>query len=123
MIELEFTESGGINYFNTETGEGFCIVPKTKNADGTYSDTDLSQYDFLSEENVTKIQSHWTDEIKTKWENACKENDKHLWIEERKNNYPSVGDQLDMIMKDMRDGTTTHKEACEAVKAKYPKPE
>lgn len=41
----------------------------------------------------------------------------------KKNNYPSVGDQLDMIMKDMRDGTTTHKEACEAVKAKYPKPE
>jgi len=25
-------------------------------------------------------------------------------------------------MKDMRDGTTTHKDACEAIKAKYPKP-
>jgi hypothetical protein len=36
--------------------------------------------------------------------------------------YPSVGDQLDMLMKDMRDGTTTHKDACEAVKAKFPKP-
>jgi len=36
--------------------------------------------------------------------------------------YPSVGDQLDMLMKDMKDGTTTHQEACEAVKAKYPKP-
>ena len=36
--------------------------------------------------------------------------------------YPSIGDQLDMMMKDMRDGTTTHQTACEAVKAKYPKP-
>ena len=36
--------------------------------------------------------------------------------------YPSVGDQLDMMMKDMKNGTTTHQEACEAVKAKFPKP-
>ena len=36
--------------------------------------------------------------------------------------YPSVGDQLDMLMKDMKNGTTTHQEACEAVKSKYPKP-
>ena len=37
--------------------------------------------------------------------------------------YPSVGDQLDMLMKDMRDRTETHQTACEAVKLKYPKPE
>jgi hypothetical protein len=36
--------------------------------------------------------------------------------------YDSVGNQLDMLMKDMRDGTTTHQESCEAVKAKFPKP-
>ena len=36
--------------------------------------------------------------------------------------YASVGDQLDMLMKDMKNNTTTHREACEAVKAKYPKP-
>lgn len=41
----------------------------------------------------------------------------------RMQGYPSVGDQLDMMMKDMRDGTTTHQTACEAVKAKFPKPE
>lgn len=35
--------------------------------------------------------------------------------------YPSIGDQLDMIMKDNRDGTTTHQEACEAVKTTYSK--
>ena len=37
--------------------------------------------------------------------------------------YDSVGNQLDMLMKDMRDGTTTHQTACEAVKAQFPKPE
>jgi hypothetical protein len=40
----------------------------------------------------------------------------------RAREYPSIGDQLDMLMKDMKDGTTTHQTACEAVKAKYPKP-
>ena len=37
--------------------------------------------------------------------------------------YPSVGDQLDMLMKDMKNNTTTHQESCEAVKLKYPKSE
>ena len=41
----------------------------------------------------------------------------------RKAEYPSIGDQLDQLMKDMKDGTTTHQTACEAVKAKFPKPE
>ena len=41
---------------------------------------------------------------------------------QRDRRYPSIGDQLDMMMKDKRDGTTTHQTACEAVKAKYPKP-
>ena len=42
--------------------------------------------------------------------------------EKRSKAYPSVGDQLDMMMKDKRDGTTTHQTACEAVKAEFPKP-
>ena len=37
--------------------------------------------------------------------------------------YPSNGDQWDMIYKDMKNNTTTHADAVEAVKAKYPKPE
>jgi len=36
--------------------------------------------------------------------------------------YPSVGDQLDMIYKDMKNSTTAHADAIEAIKAKYPKP-
>ncbi len=37
--------------------------------------------------------------------------------------YPSNGDQWDMIYKDMKNNTTTHADAVEAVKTKYPKPE
>tara|TARA_R110000803_G_scaffold142506_1_gene208793 strand:+ start:496 stop:795 length:300 start_codon:yes stop_codon:yes gene_type:complete len=41
----------------------------------------------------------------------------------RQTAYDSIGNQLDMMMKDKRDGTTTHQTACEAVKAQFPKPE
>jgi hypothetical protein len=50
------------------------------------------------------------------------EYDAQEYARNRASAYDSVGNQLDMLMKDMRDGTTTHKDACEAVKAKYPKP-
>ena len=43
------------------------------------------------------------------------------WDQKRQEEYPNIGDQLDMIMKDNRDGTTTHQTACEAIKTKYPK--
>ena len=48
--------------------------------------------------------------------------DSQKYARKRQTEYPSVGDQLDMLMKDMRDGTKTHQEACEAVKAQFPKP-
>ena len=50
------------------------------------------------------------------------EYDAQEYARNRQAEYPSVGDQLDMLMKDMKNNTTTHREACEAVKAKYPKP-
>ena len=39
----------------------------------------------------------------------------------RRLEYPSSGDQWDMIYKDMKNGTTTHADAVEAVKTKWPK--
>jgi len=35
--------------------------------------------------------------------------------------YPSQGDQMDMIYKDNKNSTTTHADAVEAVKTKWPK--
>ena len=49
------------------------------------------------------------------------EYDAQAYARKRAEAYPSVGDQLDMIYKDMKDSTTTHAEAVEAVKTKFPK--
>jgi hypothetical protein len=50
------------------------------------------------------------------------EYDAQEYARDRAPAYPSVGDQLDMIYKDNKNSTTTHADAVEAVKAKYPKP-
>ena len=47
--------------------------------------------------------------------------DTKLYARNRKPEYPSMGDQLDMIYKDNLNSTTTHKDAVEAVKTKWPK--
>ena len=39
----------------------------------------------------------------------------------RKSEYPSIPDQMDMIYKDNKNSTTTHATAIEAVKTKWPK--
>ena len=49
------------------------------------------------------------------------EYDAQEYARKRQVEYPSIGDQLDMLMKDMKNGTKTHQTACEAVKTKYPK--
>jgi len=64
-----------------------------------------------------------TEEIDAEIVKLEKEYSDNKYQRDRASAYDSVGDQLDQLMKDMRDGTTTHKDACEAVKLKYPKPE
>jgi hypothetical protein len=49
------------------------------------------------------------------------EHDANQYQRDRASEYPPIGDQLDMIYKDMKNGTTTHAEAVEEVKTKYPK--
>tara|TARA_R110002020_G_scaffold38434_11_gene115543 strand:+ start:998 stop:1318 length:321 start_codon:yes stop_codon:yes gene_type:complete len=62
------------------------------------------------------------DVIKTEIDRLEAEYTANEYSRKRAAAYDSVGNQLDQLMKDMRDGTTTHQEACEAVKAKFPKP-
>ena len=45
----------------------------------------------------------------------------HKYQRDRASSYPSIGDQLDMIYKDMKNNTSTHADAIEVVKTKYPK--
>jgi hypothetical protein len=53
-------------------------------------------------------------ELKAEW-------DALAWNRNRRGEYPSTGDQWDMIYKDNKNSTTTHADAVEAVKTKWPK--
>jgi hypothetical protein len=63
-----------------------------------------------------------SDEIKIKAKaKADQEYDAQAYARNRASDYPSNGDQWDMIYKDNLNSTTTHKDAVEAVKTKWPK--
>jgi hypothetical protein len=47
--------------------------------------------------------------------------DAQAYARNRASEYPSQGDQMDMIYKDNKNSTTTHADAVEAVKTKWPK--
>jgi hypothetical protein len=49
------------------------------------------------------------------------EYDAQEYARNRASEYPSNGDQWDMIYKDNKNSTTTHADAVEAVKTKWPK--
>ena len=49
------------------------------------------------------------------------EYDAQDYARNRVSEYPSTGDQLDMMYKDTKNSTTTHADAVEAVKTKWPK--
>ena len=89
------------------------IDPNTS-ADVTGNDTDTIRFfqnpsDITVEQIIAKIP-----EIET--EHAAQ-----AYIQNRRNDYPSTGDQLDMMYKDTKNSTTTHADAVEAVKTKWPK--
>ena len=67
-----------------------------------------------------------TDEIKAEISNYQKELDKTYYQEQRRPEYPSVKEQLDLLYKDIVAGTVTTSggfaKALKAIKDKYPKP-
>ena len=73
----------------------------------------VSRFGQADYDNETKKAEHETT-LKTEW-------DAQAYARNRRNDYPSQGDQNDMIYKDNLNGTTTHKDAVEAVKTKWPK--
>jgi hypothetical protein len=92
----------------------------TPNAKYTWRGSEYSGLEWHDDEDQTKPTDS---EIKSEIERLDLEYDTQEYARDRATSYPSVGDQLDMMMKDMKNGTTTHQTACEAVKAQFPKPE
>jgi len=88
----------------------------------------LGNYSDLGYDPATDTMSYYRNqtppkdsEIDAELKRLQAEYDAQEYARQRVLAYPSVGDQLDMLMKDMKNGTKTHQEACEAVKTKYPK--
>jgi hypothetical protein len=61
-------------------------------------------------------------DIITKANELEAEYDAQEYARSRKAEYPEIADQLDMIYWDGINETTTHKDAIDAIKTKYPKP-
>ena len=61
------------------------------------------------------------EEAETKLAELQAEYDAQEYARNRAAEYPSNGDQWDMIYKDNKNSTTTHADAVEAVKTKWPK--
>ena len=61
------------------------------------------------------------EKIQTELKKLTDEYDSKAYARNRAAEYPSNGDQWDMIYKDNKNSTTTHADAVEAVKTKWPK--
>ena len=95
----------------------------TKNHNGIgytlIGDDDMPNLDGLTMESGT-LGFNYSDVEKEKIRLQA-EYDAQEYARNRASEYPPKGDQLDMIYKDMKNGTTTHAEAVEEVKTKHPK--
>ena len=78
----------------------------------------------LNEEFIAKLNleaSATQEEVTAEVIRLIAEYDAQAYARNRVDSYPSNGDQWDMIYKDNLNSTTTHKDAVEAVKTKWPK--
>ena len=62
-----------------------------------------------------------SEEVEAELSRVLAEDIAQKYARNRAPEYPSNGDQWDMIYKDNLNGTTTHKDAVEVVKTKWPK--
>ena len=73
----------------------------------------LSRWGQADYDDLTKRKEHM-DALKLEW-------DAKVYARNRAAEYPSQGDQNDMMYKDTKNSTTTHADAVEVVKTKWPK--
>ena len=92
------------------------ILSLNPDAEVGVGEDDIKDIEWLN--NTTPIS---TVKIQTEMDRLDAEYDAQEYARNRAIAYPSTGDQLDMIYKDMKNSTTTHADAVEAVKTKYPK--
>jgi hypothetical protein len=92
------------------------ILSLRPNADFTMN-RDYESLVWLDDTQVKPTEKEYNDAV-TAWNI---EYDAQEYARNRQVAYPSTGDQLDMIYKDTKNSTTTHADAVEAIKTKWPK--
>jgi len=78
-------------------------------------------YDGITWSEINEISKPTEIEFDTEVTKLQAAYDAQAYARNRVQEYPSSGDQWDMIYKDNLNSTTTHKDAVEAVKTKWPK--
>ena len=90
------------------------LVPKAR---FVIFENDLNRIDWQSDD----LDQPSNEAILEKQAELQAEYDAQAYARNRAAEYPSNGDQWDMIYKDNKNSTTTHADAVEAVKTKWPK--
>jgi hypothetical protein len=91
----------------------FLVQPKFLPESSLLSHEIITRWGQADYDDVTKREEH-LDTLKLEW-------DAKDYARNRASAYPLLGDQLDMMYKDTKNSTTTHADAVEAVKTKWPK--
>ena len=89
---------------------------KNLGATSGFSHSETEVVDWLENENPPSNEALNAEVNKLKATHDAQE-----YARNRRPEYPSNGDQWDMIYKDNKNSTTTHADAVEAVKTKWPK--
>ena len=92
------------------------ILSLRPNADFTMN-LDYESLVWLDKVQVKPTEKEYNDAV-TAWQANY---DAQEYARNREAEYPSMGDQMDMMYKDNKNSTTTHADAVEAVKTKWPK--
>jgi hypothetical protein len=105
------------------------IVRQTPTNEQEYLDPSFVSWSIGVDEMNTVIEGtlpegHPTwDEIKAVSDQIYAEQEYYSYVRPRQKEYPPVGNYIDAMIKGDQAAMDAHKEACLAVKAKYPKPE
>ena len=96
----------GINRIDAVHSLGFHNFHGPEDGDFVFPDGETPPTEEVIQAEINRLQAEY---------------DANQYQRDRASAYPSTGDQLDMIYKDTKNSTTTHADAVEVVKTKWPK--
>ena len=86
-----------------------------------YPNTEEEYIKYATPKHGVKITKTWA-EVKVRSDSLKAEYDSKQYQRNRRARYPSIGEQLDQIYWDKKNGTKNWEETIDAVKAEHPKP-